>query len=641
MRTAPFDAGQLAIALESANIPTLAMVLFQLTGDRRWIQAPYAPRRGRGMDDNATGGLPTHVQAEIRAAACDAVLAWQAGTPVAVPAPRGPQLVELLSVAVGEAVPPAFEAMMAELLGFAPPPAHAPIEGAGDFDVLVIGAGVSGLTAAIKLRELGIHVLVLEKNDDVGGTWLENRYPGAGVDTPSYLYSVSFFERDWSTHFGRRDEVEAYLRALADEFDLFSAIRFGTEVETADWDDGAQRWTLVSTAGEHFQANALVSAVGQLNRPRVPAIPGLSDFAGPAFHSAEWPVDVDVDGKHVAVVGTGASAMQIVPAVADRVSQLTVFQRSPQWIAPNSDIFGRFDDDVHWLMATLPFYRRWYRSRLAWTFNDKLHPSLQIDPEWTDPARSVNAINDAHRRVFTRYLTEQLDGRPDLQRAALPDYPPFGKRMLLDNGWYAAIRRPNVDLVTEQVESVTASSVCSASAEVDVDVIVLCTGFEAHRFLYPMTVHGRSGASLAETWGPEDATAYLGITVPNFPNLFLLLGPNTALGHGGSVITISEFQIEYVVRVIERMISEGIGAVECRSDVAEDYTRRVDAAHATMIWTHPGMTNWYRNSAGRVVSTLPWRIVDYREMVREPRLDDFVLSARERRPAATTGHRAR
>lgn len=622
---APVDADRLAAALEHANIPTLVVVLHQLTGDRRWLAAPYRPQRGRGMDDNASGGLPDDVQAQIRAAALEAVLAWSHGRPVAVPAPRGDALVELLEVAQGEPVPPEFEPMLAELLGFAPAVEHGPVAGAAGFSALVVGAGVSGMLAALRLRALGVTVTVLEKNDDVGGTWLENRYPGAGVDTPSHLYSYSFFDHDWATYFGRQPEVEQYLRDFADANDLRGLVRFGTEVASSAWDDAAQEWVVTTTAGDTFRANAVVSAVGQLNRPRVPVIEGMESFSGRVFHSALWPDDVDLTGKRVVVIGTGASAMQIVPAVVDDVAHLTVFQRSPQWVAPNSDIFRRFPDEAHWLMRTVPLYRAWYRARLAWTFNDKVHRSLQRDPAWTEPTRSVNAENDAHRRVFTRYLEAELADRPDLLAKCLPDYPPFGKRMLLDNGWFAALRREHVDLVAEEVVRFTPSGVESAGTHVEADVVVLCTGFQAHEFLGPWQVRGRSGRTVREQWGPDDATAYLGVTVPDLPNFFMLIGPNTALGHGGSMITIAEFQADYVIRLVERMLGEGITSVEPRADVAREYTERVDAAHGAMIWTHPGMTNWYRNPAGRVVSTLPWRIVDYREMIREPDLGDFLV----------------
>jgi 4-hydroxyacetophenone monooxygenase len=615
----------LAEAMEHANLPTLVAVLHQLTGDRRWLAPPFRPTRSRGMEDNDTGGFPAAVQAEIRGAAVDAVTAWAAGRPPAIPAPTGDALLELIDLAVGEPVPPEYEAMTAEDMGFRPAPI--PKVPPSDFRVVVIGAGVSGMLAAIELAEAGIEHVVLEKNDDVGGTWLENGYPGAGVDTPSHLYSYSFAPRRWSTHFGKRDEVLAYLRDVADGHGLRKVIRFGTEVASAEYRD--QRWVVTTTAGETLDADAVITAVGQLNRPKIPALPGMDTFGGPLFHSARWPSDLDVSGKRVAIVGTGASAMQIVPAIAGRATHVTVFQRSPQWAAPSAVYFSPIDDAASLLMEHVPFYRRWYRTRLSWNTGDRVHASLQVDDEWEHPERSVNAANDAHRRFFTHYLEQELAERDDLLESALPDYPPFGKRMLLDNGWYAAIRRDDVDLVTAPVAAVTPTGVrASDGTEVAADVVVLCTGFETHKQLWPLSVRGRDGRTIADAWGPDDADAHLGITVSGFPNLFLTCGPGTVLGHGGSYITIAECQVRYIVEALAAMVTEDLGAIEVLPEVHADYAARHDAAHAAMIWTHPGMRNWYRNPAGRVVCALPWRIVDYWTMTRRVDWAEYAVEPR-------------
>jgi 4-hydroxyacetophenone monooxygenase len=612
-------------AMEHANLPTLVAVLHQLTGDRRWLAPPFRPTRSRGMEDNDAGGFPPAVQAEIRDAAVDAVTAWAGGRPPAIPAPTGDALLELIDLAVGEPVPPEYEAMTAEDMGFRPAPV--PKVPPSDFRVVVIGAGVSGMLAAIELAEAGIEHVVLEKNDDVGGTWLENAYPGSGVDTPSHLYSYSFAPRRWSTHFGKRDEVLAYLRDVADGHDLRKVIRFGTEVASAEYRD--QRWIVTTTAGETLEADAVITAVGQLNRPKIPALPGMDTFRGPLFHSARWPSDLDVTGKRVAIVGTGASAMQIVPAIAGRATQVTVFQRSPQWAAPNAVYFSPIDDAASLLMEHVPFYRRWYRTRLSWNTGDRVHASLQVDDEWEHPERSVNAANDAHRRFFTHYLEQELAERGDLLESALPDYPPFGKRMLLDNGWYAAIRRDDVDLVTAPVASVTPTGVrATDGTEVAADVVVLCTGFETHKQLWPLSVRGRDGRTIADAWGPDDADAHLGITVSGFPNLFLTCGPGTVLGHGGSYITIAECQVRYIVEALAAMVTEDLGAIEVLPEVHADYAARHDAAHAAMIWTHPGMRNWYRNPAGRVVCALPWRIVDYWRMTRHVDWAEYAIEPR-------------
>jgi 4-hydroxyacetophenone monooxygenase len=615
----------LADAMEHANLPSLVAVLYQLTGDRRYLADPYRPTRSRGMEDNDPGGFPPEVQAEIKAAAVDAVLAWAGGRAPAVPAPTGDALLELIELAVGEQVPPEYEAMAAEDMGFHVPPS--PTAPPSDFRVVVIGAGVSGMLAAIRLAEAGIDHVVLEKNADVGGTWLENAYPGAGVDTPSHLYSYSFAPKRWSTHFGKRDEVLTYLRDVADAHDLRKVIRFDTEVASAVYHD--QRWTVTTADGETLTADAVITAVGQLNRPKVPPLPGLDAFRGPLFHSARWPADLDVTGKRVAVVGTGASAMQIVPAIAERAGHVTVFQRSPQWAAPNDVYFAPIDGAASLLMEHVPFYRRWYRTRLSWNTGDRVHASLQKDPGWEHGDRSVNAVNDGHRRVFTRYVEHELAGREDLVAKALPRYPPFGKRMLLDNGWYAAIRRDDVDLATSPVAAITPTGVrAQDGTETAADVVVLCTGFEAQKLLWPLSIRGRDGRTIADAWGPDDADAHLGITVSGFPNLFLTGGPGTVLGHGGSYITVAECQVRYIVEALVGMIENRIGAVEVLPEVHADYAARHDAAHAAMIWTHPGMRNWYRNPAGRVVCALPWRIVDYWTMTRHVDWNEYALEVR-------------
>lgn len=624
----PLDEQQLTTAVAAANLPTLLMVLFQLTGDRSWLEEPFRPSRTKGMTDNDTGGLPEEVQEVVREAAVQAILDWSRGAPVAIPNPTGDLLVELMSFCMGEDVPADYAPMMAGEMGFEEEPALPPVDQDVDFSVIVIGAGVSGLTASLAMKKAGIRHVVIEKNAEVGGTWLENRYPGCGVDTPSYLYSFSFFPRQWSGHFAKRMELENYVQDMAREFDLVSDIRFSTEVISAEYDEEAQRWRVVTVdaAGkrEELVANAVITAVGQLNRPNIPDLPGMDSFRGRLFHSARWPADIEITGKKVVVVGTGASAMQIVPAIADQVDHLTVVQRSPQWAAPNANYFNPVADEVNWLMTHVPYYHPWYRFRLAWINNDRVHPSLQRDPEWSDE-RSINATNDGHRRFFTRYLEEQLAGRPDLIEKALPTYPPFGKRMLLDNGWFEAIKKPTVSLVTDRVTEVTETGVLtSTDTEIEADVIVFATGFLAQRLLHPLDIRGRDGISIREVWGDDDPRAYLGMTAPGFPNLFMMYGPNTNLGHGGSYIFLAECQVQYIVDLLRTMVQQRIGAVECRQDVCEEYNRRVDEAHERMIWTHRGMDTWYRNATGRVVTNSPWRVVDFWAMTRSADLQDFV-----------------
>ncbi|WP_202378167.1 flavin-containing monooxygenase [Mycobacterium paraintracellulare] len=624
----PIDEARLEQALRVANMPTLTMVLFQLTGDQRWLNDPYRPQRAPGLGPNDSGGFPAEVAEDIRRCAASAIMAWSRGRPAAVPIPDPELLRRMLSICMAEEIPAEYERVMREEMGLVPPEPPEPLH-TNDFGVAIIGAGISGIIAAVRLRELGVPFVMLERNHEVGGVWLTNTYPGAGVDTPSYLYSFSFFPRHWSTHFGKRDEMVTYLTEAVDHFDLRRHIIFGTEVDSAVYDEATQTWTVSSRDSDGspraVTANVVISAVGLFNKPKIPDIAGMDRFTGPMFHTAQWPEGLDVTGKRLAVIGTGASAMQVVPAIAGKVGHVTVFQRSPQWIGPCAEYFAPVPEDVHFLMDHVPYYQAWYRFRLAWVFNDRVHPSLQIDPQWDDPARSLNAVNDGHRRYFTRYLVSQLEDRPDLIEKCLPDYPPFGKRMLLDNGWFAALKRDNVRLITEGVDSITERGVCSSGGEeVEADVVVFSTGFETTRYLQPIEFVGRGGKRLRDIWGDDDATAYLGITVPGFPNLFLMYGPNTNSGAGGSYFFIGESQGRYIVDVITKMVRGGIGAVECRTEAHDNWVEQVDAAHSTMVWSHPGMTTYYRNQRGRVVNNSPYRVVDYWLMTHNADLADFV-----------------
>jgi len=623
------DGEALAEAAAVANIPTLIPVLVQLTGDLGWLEPPYAPSRPRGLDDNDDGGLPESVQGEIRDAARAALKRWAATGGIAIPEPDEALLVRMLSVAMGEPIPAEYGAMLKAGLGLsreAPPETRLRGRAPEGFRAVVIGSGMSGLCAAVRLKAAGIPFTVLEAGDDVGGTWRENRYPGAGVDTPNHLYSFSFQPHDWRHYFSLQPEIEAYFRRVAEDQGVLEHVRFRTRATTARFDEEACRWRVETEAGETFDADLLVSAVGVLNLPKVPPIPGLESFPGPAFHTAEWPEGLALAGKRVAVVGNGASAMQIVPAIADEVASLTVHARSKQWAAPFPQFRKAVPEPVRRLLMEVPLYQAWYRQRLAWAFNDKLHSSLQKDPDWDRPERSLNAQNEAHRRVFEAYVKAELGERQDLLPKVLPDYPPFGKRMLLDNGWYRTVARPHVELFDERLAEVRGATLVSESGEArEADVLVLATGFRATAFLASLDVVGRGGRRLADEWGEGDARAHLGTFVPGYPNLVTLLGPNVGLGHGGSVIAPVEAQMDLVLSALEGTFAAGARAVDVKAEAHAAYNAKVDAAHDRMVWTHPGTDNWYRNEAGRVVAITPWRHDDWWRMTRRPDLTEFEL----------------
>jgi 4-hydroxyacetophenone monooxygenase len=615
----------LRAALQEANIPTLLLVLAQLTGDPGWLEEPYRPRRGAVLDDNDSGGLPEDLQQEVREAAFEAIR--RPDPAVAIPAPGPERVAEMLSIALVEDVPKEYGPLLAEELGALSRDVEIPVVRDG-FEVLIIGAGMSGIALGIKLKQAGVPFTILEKDPDVGGTWLENTYPGCGVDTPSHLYSFSFAPNTrWSRFFAKRPEVHEYFARLVDEHGLREHIQFSTEVVRADYEADSATWTVATTsAGDSrtWKVPVLVSAVGQVNRPAIPKIEGAESFRGPMMHTAQWRHDVDYSGKRVAVIGNGASAMQLVPSIAGIAEHVTVFQRSKQWAVPHPNYHRSVPEGVRYLMEVVPEYAAWYRLRSFWNFSDRLHPSLQIDPTWPHLDRSINATNERHRIFLTNHIKEQLGDQQDLLDACVPDYPPYGKRPLLDNGWFKVIQRDDVDLVTEAVARIAADSVETASgASHQADIVVWATGFRALQFLWPMEIRGTSGKTLAEQWGQDDARAYLGVTVPDFPNFFILNGPNTFAGHGGSAIIATEFQVRHVLQALALLAAGEVDSFEVREDVFWKYNEELDEALSRSIWSHPGMTNWFRNSAGRLVVSSPWTYLDYWGRTRELDRGDY------------------
>ena len=619
-------------AVAVANIPTLLMVLVQLTGELEWLEPRYRPSRGQGLDDNDTGGLPEDIQQEVRAASLKAITKWRAGKPVAIADPDPDLLVRMLSISMGEPVPAEYGPMTKAQLGLRPVEED-PIPVPDGFRALVIGAGASGMCMGVHLKAAGIPFEMIERNDEVGGVWLENRYPGAGVDTPNHLYSFSFVMWDWPMFFALRDELKTYLGHVADHFELRPHIRLRTEVLSTDWDDERQLWRvrLRKDGGAEVTeyANVVISAAGIFNPPVFPDIPGLDSFKGPSFHTSCWPDDLDLTGKRVAVIGNGASAMQICPEIQHKVADLKIFQRSLHWAAPFPHFRKEVPEPLRFLIREVPLYQAWYRCRLGWTFNDRVHPALQKDHDWPDQDRSLNVINDGHRQFFTRYIKEQLGDRQDLLEKVVPTYPPFGKRMLMDNGWYRMLRNPKVELVTDSISEITSDAlVTEDGTRHEADVLVIATGFDVLRFINTYEARGKDGRSLREAWDDDDARAYMGTVVPGFPNYFVLYGPNTQPGHGGSLLFVIEMQINYIKDLLRKMGEQGIGAVDIRQDVHDRYNAKVEEAHENMVWTHPGMKTYYRNRKGRVTINFPYRNVDLFGMTREAKLEEYVTEPR-------------
>jgi 4-hydroxyacetophenone monooxygenase len=494
--------------------------------------------------------------------------------------------------------------------------------------VLIVGAGVCAIALGVALGRLGIPYTIVEKNDELGGTWYVDRYPGCGVDTPNHSYSFSFGRRNrWTRYFAQRQELLEYLKKVALEYDIRKHIRLSTELTSSRWDENKRRWisTLKTKAGEEtFESTTLVSAIGQLNDPSPAHFKSEEEFKGQTLHSALWSDDIKFDGKRVAVIGTGATAMQLVPAIADRVASVAVYQRTAQWARPVAGYSDPITEGAQWLLAHLPFYVQWYRFNMFWRYGDGLLPFLRKDPNWPYPDRAVNKGNDRHREELTDFILSELKDRPDLIEKCVPTYPPYGKRILLDNNWFKTLTKPNVELVTDRIDRFARDGIVTSDGKLrPADIIVISTGFKVTEMAARLNITGRDGKNLRQTWANDNPTAYLGLTVPDFPNFFCMLGPNSGPAHGGSVIFQSECQSRYISACLVEMIENGIAAIDVRREAHEQYIRKVDAEHEQLIWTHPGMTTYYRNKQGRVFSAMPWRFVDYWAMTHDPDLSQY------------------
>ena len=619
------DRGQLETALPHADLRVLLMVLFQYTGDEKWLQPPYQPRRNVRLIADEDAGLAPEIQDEIRTAALQVLSDSDAAR---LPDPDEATLNRMMTHSLSEQVPPEYAPMMREQMGFqALGSCIAKPQSKPQKPIVIIGAGCAGIALGKLLNDLGLAYIILEKNHGVGGTWWENTYPGAGVDTPNHAYSYSFGKSHrWSRYFSPQSEIQDYLSDKADEFNVRENIRFGMHVDRVDWQADSKSWEISvhGPDGEStLDAPILVSAVGQISLAKTPDIEGLKDFQGPLFHSSQWPEGLDLKGKKVAIVGTGASSMQIAPSIADEVAELTIFQRSPQWARPIPRYHETLSAGAQYLLEHVPFYAAWFRFTMFWRYGDGLLPYLKMDPKWEHPERSLNRINERHRLEMADYIDEKLKTRPDLIAKAMPSYPPYGKRILLDNGWYDTLLKPNVTLHSEGVARFTEHQVTGDKGSVcSPDIVVMATGFEVTKMASRLNITGHKG-SLSEVWNGDDPQAYLGISVPEFPNLFMMAGPTTGLGHGGSGIFIAECHAHYIANTIVTMLNEGIDQMAATQQAQDAYMSAYNKGHADMIWMHPGVTTYYRNSKGRVYSVMPWRLVDYWNMTREVKLSDY------------------
>lgn len=478
--------------------------------------------------------------------------------------------------------------------------------------VVIIGSGFGGIGMAIRLRQAGVHdFAVLEKADEIGGTWRDNTYPGAACDVPSHLYSFSFEpKKDWSRRFPEQPEILDYAQHCVRKYGIGPHIRFGTEVTEARFDEDTGLWRISTTTGE-VTARVLVSACGQLNRPALPDVEGRRAFQGTVFHSAAWDHDADLTGKRVAVIGTGASAIQFVPSVAERADRLHVFQRSAPYVMEKKD--RPYGERERRLYAKVPGVQAADRALIYGLLEARVLGFIRY-PKMMD--------------LIDKEFRKQLDAQvadPELAAKLIPDYPAGCKRILISNDYYPALTRSNVELVTDPITKITADGVVTADGSVrEVDTIIYGTGFQATDFLSPMKVVGLEGRELNEAWR-DGAEAYLGLTVSGFPNLFLLYGPNTNLGHN-SIIYMLESQIRYVLGCVRMIRGRQLAWIDVRADVQRAFNRDLQQRFRRTVWA-AGCTSWYKTEDGKIVNNWPGWTFAYRRATRRPDPSDFRIQA--------------
>lgn len=482
-----------------------------------------------------------------------------------------------------------------------------------DFDIAIVGAGFSGLGMAIRLKEAGIDSFtIFERSGEVGGTWRDNHYPGAACDVASHLYSFSFEQKpDWTRAFGQQPEIFEYIRECVDKYDLRKHIRFDTQITGAAFDEATGLWTGTVRNGKPFSARVVVSAIGALSDPAFPKVPGLDGFEGKLFHTAAWDDDYDLRGKRVAVIGSGASAIQAVPAIAPEVGHMSVFQRTPSWIMPKPDREIPDAEQETYRKKPLKLYAR--RLRIYW-LNEFFAPFIISD---------LLPFKKAASALAKRHIRQQVKD-PRMRAEVTPDYQIGCKRILISNDWYPALQRDNVTLETGGIDRVTANGVITSDGrEIEVDAIICATGFKVPSSASPFPITGRGGLDLNQSWR-DGAEAYKGVAVSGFPNLFFLMGPNTGPSHT-SVLEFTEQQMDYTLQAIQFMAHRGLKFVDVKKDVQDRFNRGLQWRMKHTSWTS-GCNSWYLTDSGKNTTLYPGFNWEYRLRLRRFKPDEYQLA---------------
>ena len=630
----PNDVAEIDAALVDMEPVPLIAAVAHLTGDLGLLRPELRPNPALLREPNS-GFTPEQI-ALTRELCLAAILRFRDDQRSVAKKPDAREIRRIMEFVTGVDVDDRYVPLLTEELAVegvdlrAPDWTMASVAPSRDFEVVIVGAGMSGIAAGFRLKQAGVSFRIFEKSEAVGGTWHDNTYPGCRVDIQNHMYSYSFAQRpDWPSYFSPRKVLAEYFEQCAEDFGVTPNISFRHEVGAMRWDEGRQLWEIDVTGPDGIRtvtANAVVSAVGQLNRPRMPEIEGVGTFDGPAFHTAKWDDSVDLRKKRVIIIGTGASACQVIPAIAGDVSHLTVFQRTAPWMLPAPNYFKEVLPGLRWLFERVPFYAQWYRLWLFWRGIETMQPFAIVEPDFPPTETSVGRANEEIRQLLTMWIQLLTDGDEDLGAKLTPDYPPFAKRFVVDDGSLVmTYRQPHVDLVTTSIQRIEKKGVRTVDGVLhEADVLIYGTGFAASDFLVPMSVVGRNGADLHREWN-GDARAYLGITVPHFPNFFLLYGPNTNIVVNGSIIYYSECEVNYLLESIRFMLENDVSSLDVKTVVHDAYNEKIDAANKLRTWGFSKVRSWYKNSHGRTAQNWPFNVLEYWEQTRVLNPDDYEI----------------
>lgn len=612
-------------AVECADINALRMALYQATRDAD--VAAIIPERVFGPTTDALV-FSDEDTSLIRAKAVDYLLTEPDES--TLPVPSRDEIVELLEMAEARELGRDDLIMRHKIPAFSAMPYQAEWHGEKvipeGYHVAIVGAGFAGVAMGVQLAHLGVPFTIYERRAEVGGVWSINTYPDVRVDTVSFTYEYAFEKKyPWTEYFARQSDVRAYIDHVARKYGVYEHIRFGSDVTEARFDESTQRWTLTVQGEEsasEVDANVVVAASGVFATPRELSVEGVSDFTGHIVHTARWSEDVEYAGKKVAVIGNGSTGVQLLSKIAEKAESVTVYQRTPQWISPRTNYGVPISDELQWLIRKMPFYWNWNKY-VAGLATIDLRNVLMPDEEWIANGGKISKRNDMLREILVGYISAQVDGRQDLIDKLIPDYPPMTRRPVVDNNWYASLTRNNVELVATPIERMTDTAIVTADGQTrETELVIAAVGFQTEKYIWPTQYFGVGGVTLEDVWTAQGAQAHLGMTVPGFPNMFMLYGPNSQpVASGAGLPVWFEVWTGYIAECIVGMLEKGRASMVVRKDAFDEYNEQLHEEAKKLIYLMPNSAmekNYYVNEFGRLQMNAPWGGEKYYELCEKP-----------------------